>query len=118
MWVCSGGWGGAEAGGVGKEGFEPSRLAATDPKSVLSANSSTSPMGSILHEVGGFSHELPQRGERMDTGVGKALATNRFARITRMGLGSSGAAMWARGVLTGVAGVASVAVGRCAWEGV
>jgi hypothetical protein len=28
---------------VGKEGFEPSRLAARDPKSRLSANSSTSP---------------------------------------------------------------------------
>jgi hypothetical protein len=28
---------------VGKEGFEPSRLSARDPKSRLSANSSTSP---------------------------------------------------------------------------
>ena len=28
---------------MGKEGFEPSRLAAHDPKSRLSANSSTSP---------------------------------------------------------------------------
>jgi hypothetical protein len=29
---------------VGKEGVEPSRLAAHDPKSCLSANSSTSPV--------------------------------------------------------------------------
>ena len=29
---------------VGKEGVEPSRLAARDPKSRLSANSSTSPL--------------------------------------------------------------------------
>ena len=29
--------------GVGKEGLEPSRIAARDPKSRLSANSSTSP---------------------------------------------------------------------------
>ena len=30
-----------------KEGFEPSRLAARDPKSRLSANSSTSPIGRL-----------------------------------------------------------------------
>jgi hypothetical protein len=33
-----------EYAGVGKEGVEPSRLAARDPKSRLSANSSTSPI--------------------------------------------------------------------------
>jgi hypothetical protein len=33
---------------VGKEGFEPSRLAARDPKSRLSANSSTSPIAQKL----------------------------------------------------------------------
>jgi hypothetical protein len=32
---------------VGKEGVEPSRLAARDPKSRLSANSSTSPVAGL-----------------------------------------------------------------------
>ncbi len=34
-----------DCGGVGKRGLEPLRLAALDPKSSLSANSSTSPNG-------------------------------------------------------------------------
>src|SRR4029077_12659221 len=47
MWVYSlVGDGGGQV--VGKEGFEPSRLAATDPKSVLSANSSTSPITALF----------------------------------------------------------------------
>jgi hypothetical protein len=33
---------------VGKEGLEPSRLAARDPKSRLSANSSTSPVAGVI----------------------------------------------------------------------
>jgi hypothetical protein len=37
--------------GVGKEGLEPSRLSAHDPKSCLSANSSTSP-GCTIAECG------------------------------------------------------------------
>jgi hypothetical protein len=37
-----------QGAGMGKEGFEPSRLAARDPKSRLSANSSTSPAGKII----------------------------------------------------------------------
>ena len=35
---------------MGKEGLEPSRLAAHDPKSCLSANSSTSPRAGIISE--------------------------------------------------------------------
>jgi hypothetical protein len=35
---------------MGKEGLEPSRLAAHDPKSCLSANSSTSPWAEIISE--------------------------------------------------------------------
>ena len=37
---------------MGKEGLEPSRLAAHDPKSCLSANSSTSPRAGIISERG------------------------------------------------------------------
>ena len=36
---------------MGKEGLEPSRLAAHDPKSCLSANSSTSPQAEIISET-------------------------------------------------------------------
>ena len=40
---------------VGKEGLEPSRLAALDPKSSLSANSSTSPTAQLLcYSLGGI----------------------------------------------------------------
>ena len=35
---------------MGKEGLEPSRLSAHDPKSCLSANSSTSPWGKIISQ--------------------------------------------------------------------
>jgi hypothetical protein len=38
---------------MGKEGLEPSRLSAHDPKSCLSANSSTSPRAGIISERGG-----------------------------------------------------------------
>jgi hypothetical protein len=37
---------------VGKAGVEPARLAAHDPKSCLSANSNTSPAGSIIAHDG------------------------------------------------------------------
>ena len=36
---------------MGKEGLEPARLAAHDPKSCLSANSSTSPQAEIISET-------------------------------------------------------------------
>ncbi len=39
---------------MGKEGLEPSRLAAHDPKSCLSANSSTSPRAEIISERGRY----------------------------------------------------------------
>jgi hypothetical protein len=38
---------------VGKAGLEPARLAAHDPKSCLSASSSTSPREEIISEAGG-----------------------------------------------------------------
>jgi len=37
---------------MGKAGLEPARLAAHDPKSCLSANSSTSPRARIISERG------------------------------------------------------------------
>ena len=36
---------------MGKEGLEPSRLSAHDPKSCLSASSSTSPQAEIISET-------------------------------------------------------------------
>ncbi len=50
---------------VGKKGLEPSRLTAHDPKSCLSANSSTSPQG-IIREGYGLCKNLVEEPEKIN----------------------------------------------------
>ena len=58
---------------VGKEGFEPSRLSARDPKSRLSANSSTSPIIRTIYLMAKL-----YTGEIKTSIIGYNLAINNF----------------------------------------